>query len=216
MVNSAALSPIKRTYGQPNSEPVDPLINQYKLYDTAVKQQSGDYGNIMKAYQDYQSGPAMTNLVNLSQTGGYSPEDISSIRERGISPIRSVYASANRDVDRTKALQGGYSPNYNAVKAKMAREMSDTISNQTNNVNAGIAQNVAQNKLSIAPNFASAAFRPIEGMQSLYGTTPAMSALFGNQALQHASLQNNINQENTDKMLRYGTPNSSSALSRRY
>jgi len=196
---------------------------------------------------------AIGNLRGLSETGGYTPEGIADIRARGISPIRSIYAGANRDIDRNRALKGGFSPGYNAAKLKMAREMSDQIGNQVTNVNAGIAQNVAQNRLQAAPqltnvtggqsdlanqmgqnnaqmmnqgNLANIAntmqtgqfnanaanqagqfnaqqrlqpqqtqLAALQGQASLYGTTPALSQLFGNQAMQHAQTQNQINQQ---------------------
>ncbi len=193
---------------------------------------------------------SLNNLNQLSQTGGYSPQDIADLRARGVSPIRAVYANAQRGVDRSRALQGGYSPSYNAVTAKMAREMSDQVSSGVQNVNAGIAQNVAGNKLSASGTYASAAGNenalatsageqnaasanqagqfnanarnttnqfntqmPLEygrynqanlgiqadalgGMRSLYGTTPAMSSLFGNQAMNAAQFQNELDQQN--------------------
>jgi len=183
--------------GNPNQQPLAPsggVTGAYGLYNTAVNQQANDYSNIMQGYKDLSSSPGYANVANLAQTGGYSDSDQANIRERGISPIRSIYASANRDVDRQKAIQGGYSPNYGAVKAKMAREMSDQVSNATTNVNATLAQNIAQNKMQMAPQFAAQGEKPLQNMQSLYGTTPALSSLFGNQALQSAQLQNNINQ----------------------
>lgn len=163
----------------------NPLTNQYKLAYTAKEQQAGDYSNIMAGYK---------NLLDLSKTGGYSDSDVANIRERGISPIRSVYSSAMRNVDRNKALQGGYSPNYNAVQAKMARELSDTISGATTNINADLAQRIAQNRLTSMP-------QALSGMTSLYGTTPALSSLYGNQALQGAQFQNQINQQGQENNL---------------
>lgn len=179
---------------QPQPQTLGGITGAYGLYNTAVDQQAQDYSRIMQGYQNLSSSPAYQNLADLSSTGGYSEADKADLRARGVSPIRSVYASANRDVDRQKALQGGYSPNYNAVKAKMAREMSDTISNQTQNVNADIASRVAQNKIGLAPTYANMTAEPLKAQQSLYGTTPALSNLFGNQALNAAQLQNNINQ----------------------
>jgi len=208
-----------------------PLTSSYNLYNRGVEQQAGDYSDIMKRYQDYynQVGGAGKPLYNqsedsrkslgtlneLSTTGGYGADDIANLRERGISPIRSVYASANRDIDRQKALQGGFSPNYTASKAKMARDMSSGIANQMTKVNADIAQQVASNRLAAAAPYASAAQsenelrnrydttglqlqgQALQGMTSLYGTTPALASLFGNQALQGSELQNTINQGNT-------------------
>lgn len=211
-----------------------------------------------------QVGQSIGNLGELSKTGGYSGQDIADLRARGISPIRSVYANAEQDVDRQRALQGGFSPNYNAVKAKMAREMSEQIGQQVSNVNAGIAEKVAQNKIGLAPHYAAAAkaesdtanqygksnadtlnqsgifnanatntagqfnagatntgnqfniqnasdvarlnealrsgntaqaLAALGGQSSLYGTTPALSSLFGNQAMQGAQFQNQVQQQ---------------------
>lgn len=170
------------------------VAGSYGLYNTAVGQQAGDYSSIMQGYKNLSSTPGYQNLASLATTGGYSPEDIANIRERGISPIRSIYASAQQNVERNKALQGGYAPNYGAVQAKLAREMSGAIGDQTTKVNADIAQRVAQNKIGLAPTFAAQEEAPLKAQQSLYGTTPALSNLFGNQALQAAQLQNQINQ----------------------
>src|SRR3990167_2914270 len=107
-----------------------PLENQYKLYDSSVEQQGGDYSNIMQGYKDliasmnspgssssytpelYNYSPtedytsSIKNLQDLSKTGGYSDKDIANIRARGLSPIRSIYANAQRDINRRGVLQG--------------------------------------------------------------------------------------------------------------
>ena len=165
----------------------------FGLYNTAVEQQAKDYDNIMSGYKEFNSSAPMQNFSELAATGGYSEQDKSQLRERGVSPIRSIYASANRDVDRQKAIQGGYSPNYGAVKAKMARDLSQDIGDRVTAVNAGIAQNVAQNRVSLAPALASQSFAPLHGQANLYGTTPALAATFGDQAMNSARLQNDIN-----------------------
>jgi hypothetical protein len=181
-------------------------------------------------------GKAFENLGELSKTGGYSEEDIANLRARGISPIRAVYANAQQNINRQRALQGGYSPNYTAATAKLARDLSESVAGQTSNVNAGIAEQVARGRLSAAPQYTSAALaetgmigdinarnaaekaRAFElnkagqtgslsalerlyggqqdrelgalgGIRSLYGTTPATPALYGQQALQKAGLE---------------------------
>jgi len=151
-------------------------------YSAAVQTNAGDYDKIMGAYDSllksntenpmkfnpinpsltkYTPGSDVTsslsNLSSLSQSGGYSPGDEANIRARSISPIRSIYSSAQQGLERSKALQGGYSPNYTATSAKMAREMSEQIGQRVTDVEASIAENRAKNKLSIAPSFASAA-----------------------------------------------------------
>lgn len=157
----------------------------YRLHNKSVEQQAGDYDTIMSGYKDligaYQpggrfdisrefkdptpfsyersaeTGQALSNLRTLGQTGGYTANELSDLRSRGISPIRAAYANALREMNRGVALAGGRSSNLNAARAKMAREQSEILSQQMDNVNAGIAERVAQNRVGLAPAFASAA-----------------------------------------------------------
>ena len=181
----------------------------FKLYNTAVQQQAGDYGNIMKGYQNLaKQGPsaasssAVANLGNLATTGGISPQDEANLRARGVSPIRAAYSAAARNMDRQKNIQGGYSPNYGAVQAKLAREQSEQLAQGNTNVEAMIAELRQKGRLSSAGQYASAAQNQdtnqrdaLHGMTSLYGTTPALASLFGNQAMQGAQFQNQVNQQ---------------------
>jgi len=214
-------------------------------FTAAANTQASDYDKIMQAYQAAQkanspinytpvtpqltqySGPsastmsAISNLNDLASNGGYSGQSIADLRARGVSPIRSVYASAQRNIDRQRTLQGGYSPNYTAATAKLTRDEAQQIGDANQNVNAGIAQNQASNRIGVAGTAASVSaeldrqkqqieqenaaavnranelnaqlplqyrqsnvqtsLAPIEGMKSLYGTTPALTSLFGNQ-----------------------------------
>lgn len=129
-------------------------------YQRAADRAVEDYGSLMSGYNQFQ------------QTGGYSPSDISAMRARSISPIRSVYANANRDIDRQRTLQGGYSPNYTASKAKMAREMGMTVGDANTNLEAALAQMRNEGK-----RFG------LSGASSLYSSTPGMANMFGNQVL---------------------------------
>lgn len=212
----------------------DALMARYK--DILDKGPGSEYGALTSMYKNnmtgqapYQRSPDMAaagaNLNELSQTGGYTPQGISDLRSRGISPIRSVYANAMQNVNRQKSLQGGYAPNAIASLAHLTRGLSNDVSQGTQNVNANIAQNVAGNRMGIAGtygNFASgetgmmneaARFNAgsannnlgalvslygmqqnkeagaLEGMRSLYGTTPANPALYGQQALNTAQLE---------------------------
>ena len=136
---------------------------------------------------------SLANLSNLATTGGYSDADIANIRARGISPIRSIYANAQQNVDRQRALAGGYSPNYNAVQAQMARDEAQQIADESTNVEATIAQNRAQNRLSAAAPYASAA--------------GAESALSTSAAQRNADIINQINQANVANQLNIATGN---------
>lgn len=173
----------------PPKKPESPLsqFGNPASFTAAATQQAKDYDKIMGLYGDQyarnnanpltfssitpqtaqysRSGEvneSLSNLSELSKSGGYSDQGISDLRARGVSPIRSIYANAQRNLDRSRSLSGGYSPNYAATTAKMAREMSDKIGGALTDVNAGIAQNVASNRLSAAPAYAGAAERENE------------------------------------------------------
>lgn len=197
---------------------------------------------------DYQASFALQR--NLATTGGLTSADQQNLRERGISPIRAVYANANRDIDRQRALQGGFSPNYTASKAKLSRDLSQGIADATTNVNAEIAKMIQQGKLQATPqmldsaqrenalmnqygrmntdarNQASqfnlelplkyaeanasnlsapyqAAMAALNGQTNLYGTTPALSRLFGDQAQNAAQFQFGVNQANANNQNAY-------------
>lgn len=128
-----------------------------------------DYSEILDRYRGF------------ADTGGFSPQDLGAIRSRALSPVRAVYSDANRAIDRGRSLAGGYSPNYGAVKAKAAREQAYTTADATTNVEASIAQMVQQGKLA-----------GMGGMSGIYGTTPGLANMFGQQALQAQGLQNQM------------------------
>lgn len=247
-----------------NTGPIAPTDSKFvfgspQSFSAAAETQAGDYDRIMDAYKqlgtrqttfnpltpqlapDYNPSAgtqtAISNLSDLSTTGGYTPSGIADIRARGIAPVRSIYASAQQGLQRQKNLSGGYSPNFAAASAKMARESSDIIAQKETDVNAQIAENVARNRLSGSGALASAAgesdrarmareeqntnivnqinqlnesirlqvqaannqnlLASAEGMKSLYGTTPALTNMFGNQVAEATQLgqnQQRINQ----------------------
>lgn len=150
------------------------------IYQSALGQTAQDYDSIMKQYRDlassrgagstprqelnfnpispsfanYQQGPDFSELRDIARTGGFSEGDLSNIRARDVSPIRSIYDSAQRGLERNRSIQGGYSPNFGAASAKMARESSDLISNRSAATNANIAEMVQRGKLAGATSLA--------------------------------------------------------------
>lgn len=135
-------------------EDYDSIMNQYKSLGNSVGlNNKADYGQkvnyspISPQFTNDVGGADLSGLRDFSETGGYSDGDVANIRERAISPIRSIYDSANRNLLRQKNLQGGYSPNLPAAQAKMARESSNLISGRTTDANAQIAQMVQSGKL---------------------------------------------------------------------
>lgn len=79
-------------------------------------------------------------MEEFSKTGGYSKEDIANMRARSVSPIRAAYGNAERELQRGRSLQGGYSPNMAAAQVKMAREQGQSGADAMQNVEAGLAQ----------------------------------------------------------------------------
>ena len=97
-----------------------------------------NYNDPFSSYKGYQ---------DFSNTGGYSAQDMSNLRARGTAPVRAAYANAEREMGRTRSLQGGYSPNAIAAQARMAREQSQLGADAMQNVEGGIVQNRNQNRL---------------------------------------------------------------------
>lgn len=271
-------------FGQPPGLPTKKFGNP-ATFTAAANTQASDYDSIMSQYANFarqsaasplttspitstniapqlapyqQSGDvtrSLTGLSDLSTTGGYSEADIANLRARGIAPTRSIYANAQQNVERQRALQGGYSPNFGATQAQMARDESNQIADINTNINAGIAQNVAANRLSAAPSYASASatanaaqtqsdqanaaivneinqineqnrmradefntqtglsarlanrqlgLGAIQGQASLYGTTPALTNLFGNQVIQAGQLGQSQQALNNQTLNTYG------------
>jgi hypothetical protein len=121
----------------------------------------------------YSSGQpqAFAGFQNFAQTGGFSPDDLSNIRARALSPVRAVYANAQREVNRQRALQGGYSPGFGVLQARMAREKGQEISDQSINTEGEIAKLVQQGKLA-----------GLQGMASTEGTSGGSSGGGGDEA----------------------------------
>lgn len=210
---------------------------------------NGAGGDIMARYQQLlqgmQGGPstatygeteefrnAYRRLNELAETGGLSASEQADLRSRGTSPIRAVYANAQRNMDRNRRLSGG-SANYNASASRMAREQSQGMADAMTNVNAGIAEMVQRGRLSAAPELgrlgegssqrmnqvgmfnadarnrynrdmadilasmgsfnsqdANRRAQALQGMTSLYGTTPALVNEFGNQVARNTQMNN--------------------------
>jgi hypothetical protein len=97
---------------------------------------TGPYDEVRQGYSQF------------AQTGGFSPADLANIRARAVSPVRAVYANAQREANRSKALQGGYSPGFSTLQARMAREQGQGISDAATGAESNIAKMVQEGKLS--------------------------------------------------------------------
>lgn len=99
------------------------------------------------SYSSSGAPKSFAGFQQFAQTGGFSPEDLANIRARAVSPVRAVYANAQQNVNRQRALQGGYSPGFNVLQARMAREQGQGISDAATNAEAGLAEMVQRGKL---------------------------------------------------------------------
>lgn len=91
---------------------------------------------------------SFSGFQDFSKTGGFSAADLANIRARAVSPVRAVYANAQQNVNRQRALQGGYSPGFNVLQARMARQQGQGVSDAATNAEAALAEMVQQGKLS--------------------------------------------------------------------
>ena len=133
--------------------------------------QLGDYGNLMKQYQGW------------ADTGGLSEQDKANLRNRATSPLRALYARGQQDISRQRSLQGGYSPGATTALTRMNRNMGQGMSDATGNAEAAITQMMQQGK-----QFG------MGGMSGMYGATPGLSNMFGNQVLGALGNQTNLAQ----------------------
>lgn len=135
------------------SDPYAGLLSRYK----AELEGGGNKFSPVSYTEAPEFQQAFAKATELANSGGLSEGEQGSLRARAISPIRSVYANMQRNMDRQKSLGGGFSPNYNAVASRMAREGSEQIAGTTTNANAAIAEMVQKGRLAMAPEMAKLA-----------------------------------------------------------
>lgn len=107
---------------------------------------SSTYGSSTRSWE---SGAPISfaGFQDFAKSGGFSAADLANIRARAVSPVRAVYANAQREVNRQRSLQGGYSPGFGVLQARMARQQGQGISDAATNAEASIAEMVQQGKL---------------------------------------------------------------------
>lgn len=199
------------------------VSNQFQnAFNQANQQQNQERGDIFSKYQDIYNRPDITmspqyksaidqsmgQYGNFAQTGGFSPQDIQNIRARSVAPTRGMFQRGQEEIDRQARIGGA--PNAIAAKAKMGRDMGQSIADANTNANAQIAQMVQQGKLAGMAGQTGIAGQQLglqnnidqqnlarlmgatEGMRGLYGTNPAMASQFGNQLLSSLGLTGDI------------------------
>lgn len=146
--------------------------SMFNRADTGAANAFADYGDIMGRYRGFMDDPkanitgeridpssvnysrtpemgqALSGYGDFAQNGGFSPEAIRDIRERGISPIRAAYGNTMMEMNRARGLGGeGGASNYIAAASKAQRELPQQLSDATQNVNADIARMIQSGRL---------------------------------------------------------------------
>jgi hypothetical protein len=208
------------------------IMNQYKAMAAEGVDKNKPGLERVNYNRSPEMNEAFGGYRNFMQTGGYSPEDIRDMRARGVSPIRANYANALNEMERQKNLSGGYSPNAGALRARMASSQGQQMADAVQNVNAGLAEQVQKGKMfgtegmgglsvhdtgfaqqaalanqragiDIArDNLNDPRMNAIHGQAQLFGTTPGMARMFGDQVQQGignmgnaAGMQQNVGQQ---------------------
>lgn len=139
------------------------LENRFNVSADRSEQDYGDimgrYGNMGDQYSNFMKGSPISYMPSnqnfgayggyedFSKNGGFSDQNISDIRARSNAPMRATYQNAQNDLDRRNRIAGGNLANYGASKAKMARELSYNLGDQSLNTEAMLAQSIREGKL---------------------------------------------------------------------
>lgn len=184
--------------------------NQYNATSTG---NIADYGSMMNSYRNFINNvgrdpgtaaarSAITGYKNFADTGGFSPEDIAQMRNQATAPITGIYQNAMDELRRKAAVAGPFGQQGTAAAlADMARRSSYAAGDTANKAMADIAQLKSQNQLyglqgeagtglNLSNALAGQKLSGMGGMSSLYGTTPALTATFGNMVNQNAAQAN--------------------------
>lgn len=132
----------QQTAPQPEPQPID-LAGQ----GTGTGSSSNTtYGS---STRNWDSGAPISfgGFQDFAKTGGFSASDLANIRARAVSPVRAAYENAQQNVNRQRSLQGGYSPGFGVLQARMQRQQGQGVSDAATNAEASIAEMVQQGKL---------------------------------------------------------------------
>lgn len=96
------------------------------------------------------TGGAKGYYGNLIDTGGYSPEDISNIRQRSAASSPRFYQNLRANMEQANAAGGGYGPSFDA---KLARESARATAEDQLGSEIGLSESIRQGKLAGAQGY---------------------------------------------------------------
>lgn len=145
----------------------------------------GQYSNALGADEQMRNA-AMGGFQNYMNSGtnlGLSPQAEQAMRNRSMSPVRSAYDSARRQV-----MRGPTSAGRNVMLGRLAREGGQAASDASSNAEVNIAQLREQAKQGRMQAMLGGA----QGIGQLYGTTPGMTGLASQNILQNTNQALNL------------------------
>lgn len=102
-------------------------------------------GGINDAMRDRIRGSGVYD--EMARTGGYSEGDKSNIRSRSNETTGAFYKNLKAEMDRRKAIQGGYAPGFSGSGVRMARESSIAGGRNARDTELGISDSVRQGRM---------------------------------------------------------------------
>lgn len=88
----------------------------------------------------------MGGFDEFAKTGGYTPESIANIKAQALSPIGSYATGTREELDRRRALQGGYAPGFDAANRQLQRQTSRAIADTSLAANVGIQDRINEGR----------------------------------------------------------------------
>lgn len=90
---------------------------------------------------------AGTGYQNFATTGGVTPQQQNLTRQQAAAGIGSLYGDEQRQLQKQKAVQGGYAPGYAANMEQANRSMANAAGGAINQANLGLIQQQQQGQL---------------------------------------------------------------------
>lgn len=88
----------------------------------------------------------MGGFDEFAKTGGYTPVAIANIKAQALSPIGSYATGAREELDRRRALQGGYAPGFDAASRQIQRDAARNIAETSLATNVGLQDRINQGR----------------------------------------------------------------------
>lgn len=93
------------------------------------------------------SGAGREGYADLATTGGFNPGEREQFLRRATAPTAAIYARSNDELDRRKAVQGGYMPGFTSSHAKSIRGAAQAGAEASLSGNVELARQVREGKV---------------------------------------------------------------------